>query len=125
MPFTIVLIKLLQWIYKRKTISMEYEMSNRNIAKIVFLKHLLYYYKQQFHAYGYYHISCTWSNKYDNFYKWLFPIINYKENYFAINHNPEAITYYHNQLYNKGIKGGYNYHADKIKKFLIDNKLNN
>ena len=125
MPFTIVLIKLLQFIYKRKTIAMKYKMSNQNIAKILLLKHLLYYYKQQFHAYGYYHPSCDYNDKYNKFYKWLFPTINYKENYIAINHNPEAITYYHNTLYSKGIKGGYNYHANEIEKFLIKRKLNN
>lgn len=123
-PFAIVLIKLLQYKYHKLTKKMTYNNTNQNISKIILLKHLLYYFKRQFQCWGYFHYDCTWSEKDKRFYNWLFPIILYKQNDFALNHDPEAVTYYHNRLYTLGHCGGYEIYAIGIKDYLNAHKLN-
>jgi hypothetical protein len=97
----IILIKYLQKRYREISIANRYNQSNRVISKLVLIQAILYYFKSQFSAWGYFHPSCVWSKKDEKYFKKIFP--NKKEDFDELTqvvwHNPEAVTYYHNKIW--------------------------
>ena len=98
---SILLIKYLQYKYKDITINSEGKQSNQVLAKLKFIQHTLYFFKNQFRAWGYFHPGCVWSEKDEKFFRKLFPQKDdsFKEIDIVVWHNPEAVTYYHNKIY--------------------------
>lgn len=108
-PFAILIVKYLQRKYKKITIKNRYNQTNQVIAALQLLQSKLYYYKSQFSAWGYFHPSCVWSEKDEKFFRNLFPVKDFEELSIVVNHNPEAVTYYHNKIFKlqRGVSANY------------------
>jgi hypothetical protein len=108
-PFAILLVKHLQRKYKRISIDNSHNQTNQVIATLQLLQSKLYYYKSQFSAWGYFHPSCVWSEKDEKFFRNLFPVKDFEELSIVVNHNPAAVTYYHNKIFKlqKGVSANY------------------
>ena len=82
------------------TIKNRYSQTNRVLNKLILIQNILYYFKREFHAWGYFHPDCQWSEKDEKYYNKLFPKKeDFDELDIVIWHNPEAVTYYHNKIY--------------------------
>jgi len=109
-PFAILHIRYIQWQYKKITIN---NYSNRNSIlsnKLFLLQAKEYYYKQSFSSWGYLHgqeFSYTNSEmvKHLKFLNWLFPDKDFNEWSIVVWHKPEAVTYYHNKIYDLSRNG--------------------
>ena len=86
--------------YKSISIKNRYNQSNQVLSKLILIQSILYYFKSQFSAWGYFHPGCVWSEKDEKYFRKLFP---QKEDFEELNivvwHNPEAVTYYHNKIW--------------------------
>ena len=113
-----MIIKYLQKRYKFISIKNRYNQTNQVLNKLILIQNILYFFKEEFQAWGYFHPHCVWSEKDEKYYRNLFP---QKEDFdeldIVIWHNPEAVTYYHNKIY-KLQKGTPNYRWE-IKNQLI------
>ena len=117
--FCIFLIKFLQKRYKAISIKNRFNQSDQVINKLILIQSILYYFKRQFHAWGYFHPSCGWSEKDEIKFRKLFPQKDeFEELDIVVSHNPEAVTYYHNKIYNLS-KGTSTLYSQEIKKQLI------
>lgn len=96
---SILIIKHLQKRYKSLSIRHKHNQSNQIISKLVLIQSILYYFKSQFSAWGYFHPSCLWSNKDEKYFRKLFPQKDFEELNLVIWHNPHAVTYYHNKIW--------------------------
>ena len=114
------MVRYLQWRYKRLTIRNKgWDHNSQVINKLKLIQHILYYFKGQYNAWGYFHPDCIWTKRDDIFFKWLFPQKKgFKEIDTVVNHNPEAITYYHNKIFMLMDKKPPKY-AEEIEKQLI------
>jgi len=107
--FAIIHIRIIQYRYKKITLGNCGNHTNSNIAKLKLLQAKEYYYHCQFSPNGKYLARFAFSNaEYKAhliFMNWLFPIKDFKEWEIVIWHNPEAITYYQNKIFNlqKGV----------------------
>jgi hypothetical protein len=103
-PFAIIHIRIIQYRYKKITTQNYSNRVNQNIAILQLLQAKEYYYKRQFDAWGKFHPKFSFSNdeykKHITFIDWLFPEKNFKEWDIVIWHKPEAVTYYHNKIFN-------------------------
>lgn len=101
-PLAIQRVKYLQRKYRKLSIyhSTYGGQSNQVLAKLKLLQHQLYYYKSQFDYWGYFYPNCVGNDKHDKFYSKLFPIKDFPEVDNVVWHNPEAVTYYHNKIWN-------------------------
>ncbi len=97
---SVLIVKYLQKRYKSISIKNRYNQSNQVLSKLKLIQAILYYFKSQFSAWGYFHPSCVWSEKDEKYFRKLFP---QKEDFEELNivvwHNPEAVTYYHNKIW--------------------------
>lgn len=98
-PLAICLVKFLQWRYKSITINSVGNRSNQVLSKLKLLQAILYYFKSQFSAWGWFHPSCVWSIKDEKRFRKLFPTKDFEEVDIVVWHNPEAVTYYHNKIW--------------------------
>ena len=99
-PFAIMIVKYLQKRYKKITIDNRHNQNNQVIAKLTLIQSILYYFKQQFSSWGYFHPDCIWSEVDEQRFNKLFPVKDeFEEIDIVVWHNPEAVTYYHNQIY--------------------------
>ncbi len=102
-PFAIIHVRIIQYQYKRITISDIHNKSNNRIAKLRLLLAQEYYYKTQFQAWGKFHPDFGFSDneykKHRKFINWLFPLKDYDEWDIVIWHYPDAITYYQNKIF--------------------------
>jgi hypothetical protein len=92
--------------------------TNQVIAKLILIQNVLYYFKQQFNPYGYFHPSCVWSDVDEQRFRKLFPKKNHYEIDLVTHYNPEAVTYYKNRIYNLGQQNVC--YEKEIKKQLIE-----
>lgn len=99
MWISILLIRFLQHKYKSISTKKQYNQTNRVLNILVLIQNLLYFFKKEFHAWGYFHPDCCWSNGDEKFYRWLFPQKDFKEIDYVVWYNPSAITYYHNKIF--------------------------
>ena len=100
MPFAILHVKWIQYRYKQITENnIHFNHTNQVLSKLSLLQSKIYYYKSEFHAWGFYHPSCVWTYKDEIFHNWLFPLIDFEEIEIVVWNNPEAVTYYHNKIY--------------------------
>jgi hypothetical protein len=112
-PFAIIHIRIIQYRYKKITTENYGEQSNSNIAKLQLLQSKEYYYQSQFSAWGKFHPSFSFSQsklkRHIKFMDWLFPEKDFKQWDIIVWHNPRAVTYYHNKIYNlqKGVSSLY------------------
>lgn len=97
--FSVILIRFLQKKYKSISLNEQYNQSNQVLHKLQLIQSVLYYFKGQFSAWGYFHPSCIWTEKDEKYFNKLFPEKDFKELDIVIWHNPEAVTYYHNKIY--------------------------
>ena len=98
--FAIILVKYLQKKYKSITLKNQTKQTNQVLNTLILIQSILYYFKRQFHAWGYFHPDCIWSEKDEKEYNKLFPEKeDFKELDIVVWHNPEAVTYYHNKIY--------------------------
>lgn len=101
-PFAIMRVKYLQRKYKRLSIKhYNFNQSNRVLAELKLIQHQLYYYKTQFRPWGYFHPSCTSTHIHQEAFDKLFPVKDFDEINIVIHHNPEAVTFYKNEIYSK------------------------
>ena len=96
---SIIIVKYLQKRYKSISLKNKTNQSNQILSKLILIQSILYYFKSQFHAWGYFHPDCRWSEKDEKFFRKLFPQKDFKELDLVIRHNPNAITYYHNEIW--------------------------
>ena len=115
----ILVIKCLQHKYKRVTISNRYNQSNQVLSKLKLIQAILYYFKGQFSAWGYFHTSCSWSEKDELKFRKLFPQKDFEELEIVVWYNPEAVTYYHNVIWDLSKQRPPRY-ANRIKRQLIE-----
>jgi len=114
--FCILIVRYFQRRYKIITIKNRYNQTNQVINKLILIQSILYYFHNQYSAWGYFHPSCVWSENDDKFFNWLFPPKDdFDELNIVVYHNPEAVTYYRNKVYNR--VGDVNYKKE-IKKQL-------
>lgn len=95
----ILYVKYLQKRYKTISLKNRYNQTNQTLSTLILLQAKLYYFKNQFKAWGYFHPHCVWTEKDEKFFNKLFPEKDFEELPIVIWHNPEAITYYHNKIY--------------------------
>lgn len=96
--FAILIVRYLQKRYKSLSLS-KYDRSSQFYSKLRLIQAILYYFKKQFHAWGYFHPSCVWTDKDEKFFRSLFPQKDFEEIEAIVWHNPEAVTYYHNKIW--------------------------
>ena len=70
---SILIVKYLQKKYKKLSIDSKYKQSSIRLANLKLFQYLLYYFKIQFSAWGYFHPSCIWTEKDEKFFIKLFP----------------------------------------------------
>jgi hypothetical protein len=116
---SVLIVKFLQKRYKSISIKNRYNQTNQVLSKLILIQAILYFFKSQFSAWGYFHPDCAWSKKDERYFRKLFP---QKEDFEELNivvcHNPEAVTYYHNKIYELSKKHPPIYEIE-IKKQLI------
>lgn len=116
---SILIIKYLQKRYKSISVKNRYNQTNQVLSKLKLIQSILYYFKEQFQAWGYFHPSCIWSEKDERDFRKLFPQKDdFEELDIVIWHNPEAVTYYHNKIIQLTKQCSPNY-SHEIKKQLI------
>lgn len=115
---SILLIKYLQKKYKLISINNRYNQSDQVLSKLILIQSILYYFKNQFSAWGYFHPSCIWSEKDEKYFRKLFPQKDFEELASVVHYNPEAVTYYHNKIF-KLSKQKSSIYEIEIKKQLI------
>ena len=116
---SVLIVKYLQKRYKSISVKNRYNQSNQVLSKLKLIQALLYYFKSQFNAWGYFHPSCGWSEKDEKYFRKLFPNKeDFEELDIVVWHNPEAVTYYHNKIWELS-KQRPPIYAKEIKKQLI------
>ena len=70
---SVLIVKYLQKRYKSISIKNRYNQSNQVLSKLKLIQAILYYFKSQFSACGYFHPSCVWSEKDEIYFRKLFP----------------------------------------------------
>jgi hypothetical protein len=115
---SILIIKHLQKRYRYISIRNRYNQTNQVLAKLKLIQSILYFFKNQFSAWGYFHSDCIWSEDDENYFKKLFPQKDFEELDQVVWCNPSAITYYHNKIY-KLSKQCPPIYTEEIKKQLI------
>jgi len=98
-PFAIIFIKYLQKRYKKISLRDDCDLTNQILIKLKLIQAVLYYFKSQFSAWGYFHPDCVWSDLDEVKFRKLFPEKDFKELDILISYNPKAVTYYHNRIY--------------------------
>lgn len=116
---SIVLIKYLQRRYKYLCIKYRYNQNNQVISKLILMQHILFYFYRQFSAWGYFHPSCVWSPDDEKRLRKIFTQKDFEEWDILIINNPEALTYYRNELYKYNHKCGANTSHVAIRRQLI------
>lgn len=102
---SVLTVKFLQKRYKSISVKNRYNQSTQVLAKLQLIQSILYFFKTQFNAWGYFHPDCVWSKQDEEYFRKLFPQKDdFEELDIVVRHNPEAVTYYHNEIYrlNKG-----------------------
>lgn len=97
---SIILIKYLQNKYRSISLKHRYNQTNQIISKLILIQSILYYFKDQFKAWGYFHPDCIWTDKDEEYFRKLFPEKDFEEISLVILYNPGAVTYYRNKIYN-------------------------
>lgn len=97
--FAVILIKYLQQRYKSVSIKNKHNQTNQVLSQLKLIQSILYFFKNQFRAWGYFHPDCGWSEKDEKYFRKLFPTKDFEELSIVVWYNPEAITYYHNKIY--------------------------
>lgn len=115
---SVLLIKYLQKRYKSISIKNRYNQTNQILAKLKLIQAILYFFKSNFHAWGYFHPDCTWSDKDEKYFRKIFPQKDFEELDIVVWHNPEAVTYYQNKIWELSKERPPIYEAE-IKKQLI------
>ena len=102
-PFAIIHIRIIQYRYKKITTSKFGSHSSSNIAKLILLQAKEEYYNDQFSPWGKFCPKFSFSHKqmvrHIKFNNWLFPAKDFKEWELVVWHKSEAVTYYHNKIY--------------------------
>ena len=115
---SIWLVKYLQRKYKSITVkNIHHNHTNQVLAKLELIQSILYFFKSQFSAWGYFHPDCVWSQEDEIFFRKLFPEKDFEEMDIVVWQNPEAVTYYHNKIYHL-TKGKSPIYAKEIEKQL-------
>lgn len=65
----IMLIRYLQKRYKAISLNSKFNLTTQKMAKLKLIQAILYFFKTQFYAWGYFHPSCIWSAKDETFYR--------------------------------------------------------
>lgn len=115
-PFAVILVRILQKRYKKYSGQCS---SGKNTSRLILIQSILYYFKRQFSAWGYFHPSCIWTEKDERKFRKLFPEKDFKENTVVVWYNPEAVTYYHNKIFQLA-KGKSTDYKKEIEKQLKD-----
>jgi hypothetical protein len=99
MQLCVLAVRYFQRKYKKISLKNRYNQTNQVLANLMMIQAILYYFKQQFEAWGYFHPCCVWSNADQQYYDKLFPQKDFEELSIVIKHNPEAVTYYTNMIF--------------------------
>jgi len=121
---SILIIKFLQRRYKAISLKNTHNQTNQILAKLKLIQSILYYFKSQFGAWGYFHPSCFWSDKDENYFRKLFPEKDFEELDIVVWHNPDAVTYYHNKIFQLSKQCPPNYELEIKKQLIKWNKWN-
>lgn len=117
---SVLIVKFLQKRYKSISIKNRYNQSTPVLAKLQLIQSVLYFFKTQFNAWGYFHPDCVWSKQDEEYFRKLFPQKDdFEELDIVVWHNPEAVTYYHNEIYRLN-QGRATRYSEEIKRQLIE-----
>lgn len=116
---SVLIVRYLQKRYKSISIKESHSQTNQVLAKLKLIQAILYFFKSNFHAWGYFHPDCIWTAKDEKYFRKLFPQKDFKELDIVVWHNPEAVTYYHNKIWELSKHQPPVYEAE-IKKQLIE-----
>lgn len=117
----IIAIKYLQRRYKVISLKNLHRNTTQTITKLQLIQAVLFYFKRQFQAWGYFHPLCLWSNTDEKKFRKLFPQKDFREIDLVVWYNPEAVTYYQNKIFHLS-KGATPCYEFEIRKQLIKNK---
>jgi len=102
-PFAILRIRYIQYRYKNITTKNYTNQSSPNLSKLLLLQMKEHYYKRQFDSWGKYHPDFAYDetglSNHRKFMNWLFPEKDFKEWDILIWHNPDAVCYYQNKIF--------------------------
>ena len=115
---SVIFIKYLQRKYKSISIENRYNQTNQVLSKLKLIQSILYFFKSQFNAWGYFHPDCSWSENDEKQFRKLFPQKDFEELEIVVWYNPEAVTYYHNKIFDF-TKGATPIYSSSIKNQLI------
>lgn len=118
-PIAILFVKYLQKRYKSISLNSQGRHTNQVLNKLILIQSILYYFKEQFSAWGYFHPHCIWTKKDETFFRKLFPEKDFKEIDIVTWYNPEAIIYYHNKIFTLSKKCPPNYEIEIEKQLKI------
>lgn len=115
---TIWFVKFLRKRYSTLTERYLFKQSNSHLNQLIFLQSLIYYFKVEFKCWGFFHPNCVRSEHQRKYVKYLFPLAK-KDLGLVLIHHPDAVTYYHNKMYDAGDRRWPNEIANEISKQLI------
>lgn len=117
-----VLIRYLQKRYIRVTKANKFNCTNRVINELILIQSILYFFRESYSAWGYFHPSCVWSDKDELEFEKLFPNKpEMDELDIVVEHNPSAVTYYKNKIYDMTPRD--KYHKSPSYSVQIKNQL--
>ena len=98
-PLAIIIVKWLQKKYRKLSYKHENCMQTQAINNLILIQSILYWFKKAFSAWGYFHPSMVWTANDEYKFRELFPEKDFREIPVVIEHNPEAILYYQNRIF--------------------------
>jgi len=120
----VLIVKYLQKRYKSISLKNRHNQTNQVLLKLRLIQSILYYFKGQFSAWGYFHPSCVWPEKDEKNFSKLFPKKDFEELDLVVWHNPEAVTYYQNKIYELSNRRPPNYEKEIKKQLILWDKWN-
>jgi hypothetical protein len=116
----VLVIRYLQRKYKKLSEkAIRKSATSITIEKLILIQYILYFFKRQFSAWGYFHPSCLWTKEDEAYFRKLFPKKDFEEPAIVVYYNPQAITYYHNKIFRLS-KGRPPIYEHEIKRQLIE-----
>lgn len=122
-PLAIMYVKYLQYQYKKITEANYHNQTNRVLAHLKLINAKIYYMHTQLSPWGYFHPSSTISEEQRLALSKLFKVPMFRELETVVWYKPEAVTYYHNKIWNINRQKVPIYHKE-INQYLIENENN-
>jgi hypothetical protein len=113
-PIAVWRIRKIQRRYKH--ITLNNNRSDKNTTELILLQAKEYCYEKNFRAWGKYSPKFSYTQEeyvfQRSFIDWLFPLKDFEESPVVVSHNPKAVVWYHNQMFNN--KRAFDYESDSV-----------